>query len=497
MKKYMLALLGFIAFNATCFSQTIDSMISESKSGGVWQKNSLDVFTRDANCFITSVHTFAWDEGTQSWINSQLSNYTYQNNGDNSETIGQTWDGVNGVWVNNSKSIFFVSDQGTKRTYIYQNWDAGSGTWINGYKLWENMDAQGRTVTSEFDLYSDGQWQRIQRGLPSYNDAGFVASSIFQVWSNNAWQNNGKTTYDYTGNGKTIDYLWSIGESRWILFRRTYNDYIENTALSTKSLGQTLSGSEWSNFFRSNASYDNSNKVLSNAQQFWDANIQGWVNSSRTKMDYYSDGSQRYFQFDSWDATSGSWSYSYRVSNTDVSCTQSLQLVPVSTINNRVALLPKNGNGNNLIQRVPGMHPASRNSYLRNFNALASNGNRLVYDLSLNASGRPYEWEMIFSAAPKTGAIINSRADDAVIQGNKTFVISPNPAKSYFNVNLSGWKNTGNIILRLSDVSGKTILQHKMEATMQRIDLPSIQKGIYIVTIKSGKEIKTQKLVVE
>ena len=40
-------------------------------------------------------------------------------------------------------------------------------------------------------------------------------------------------------------------------------------------------------------------------------------------------------------------------------------------------------------------------------------------------------------------------------------------------------------------------MQHKMEAGMQRVDLPSIQKGIYIVTITSGKEIQTQKLVVE
>ena len=81
MKKYVLALFGFIAFNATSFSQTTDSMISESKTGGVWQKNSLDVFTRDANCDVTSVHSFTWDQGSQSWVNSQLSSYTSGNNG--------------------------------------------------------------------------------------------------------------------------------------------------------------------------------------------------------------------------------------------------------------------------------------------------------------------------------------------------------------------------------------------------------------------------------
>ena len=296
---------------------------------------------------------------------------------------------------------FFTSEQGTKRTYIYQNWDPGSGTWINSYKLWESLDALGRSVTSEFDLYSNEQWQRIQRSLLSYDDRNRVSSSVFQVWSNSAWLNNGKTTYDYTSDGKTIDYLWSIGESRWILFRRAYNDYIENTALSKKSLGQILSGSDWVNFFRNNASYNNNNRLLFTAQQFWDATSQVWNNSSRTKMDYYSDGSQRYFQFDSWDVSTNSWSYSYRVTNTDASCSQSLQLVPVSAINNRMALLPTGVNGQNLVQRIPGMHPASLNSYQRSFNPLASAGNRLVYDLSLNAAGRPYEFEMIFSGTPK------------------------------------------------------------------------------------------------
>lgn len=498
MKKYAFSMLACFAFYATCFSQTVDSTISEFKSGNTWQKTGLDIITRDANCSITAEHSFTWDEDTQTWISSQLFNYTINSNGENSEITSQTWDAANSVWVNSTKSIFFISNQGTRRTYIYQNWDAGSGTWVNIYKIWDNLDGQGRAVTSEYDLYSNGQWQRIQRGLMSYDENNRVAGSIFQVWGDNAWVNNGKTTYDYTGNGKTIDYLWSIGESRWILFRRAYNDYIENTTLSKKTLGQTLSGSDWLNAFRSNSSYDNNYKTLSNAQQFWGANNQGWVNSSKLKMDYYSDGSQHHFQFESWDPGTNSWSSGYRATSTDASsCTQILQLVPVSAVNSRVALLTSSVDGKNLIQRIPGTNEPARNNFQRTFNPLASSGNSLVYDLSLNAGNRSYAFEMILSNAPKTQPVVNNQQDNSIVANSNSFVISPNPAKSYFNVNLSGWKNTGNIILRLSDVSGKTILQHKMEATMQRIDLPSIQKGIYIVTITSGKEIKTQKLVVE
>lgn len=497
MRKYALAIIGCFALYATCFSQTVDSVLSEFKSGTVWQKSSLDIITRDESCSITSVQTLSWDDAAQSWVNAQLSHYTIKTNGDNSEVISQIWDATNNVWINSAKSIFFISNDGTRRTYISQNWDAGSGAWVNGYKLWDDLDGQGRTVTSEFDLFSNGQWQRIQRSLLSYDAGNRIAGSIFQMWGNNVWVNNGKTTYDYTGYGKTIDYLWDNGNSKWTLFRRTYNDYIENTALSKKSIGQILSGSDWQNAFRSNASYDNGNRLLSNAQQFWDTNSLLWVNGSRLKLDYYTDGSQNHYQFEGWDASANSWNSGFRTTSTDVSCTQSLELVPVSAANNRTALLAQSKNGKNLILRLPETKLPANNGVQRRFNPLAGNGNSLVYDLSLNSGGRQYAFEMVLSTAPKVKAISSNQSDNIIMAGKNGFVISPNPAKSYFNIDLSGWKSTGNIMLRLSDVSGKTILQHRMVAGMQRVDLPSIQKGIYIVTITSGKEIQTQKIVIE
>lgn len=497
MKKYALAILACFAFYVTSFSQTTDSILYEFKSNNTWQKSGLDIITRDESCSITSVQTFSWDDATQSWGNAQLTNYTYKTSGENSEVISQSWDATNNAWVNSSKSIFYISNDSTRRTYISQNWDAGSGTWVNGYKIWDDLDGQGRSVTSEFDLYSNGQWQRIQRSLLSYDAGNRVAGSIFQMWGDNKWVNNGKTTYDYTGYGKTIDYLWDIGNSKWTLFRRTYNDYIKNTVLSKKSIGQILSGSDWQNFFRSNASYDNGNRLLSSGQQFWDTNSLLWVNSSKLKLDYYTDGSQNHYQFEAWDASTNSWNSGFRSTSTDVSCIQSLQLVPVSAVNSRAALLAQSKNGKNLIMRLPETKLPANNGVQRKFNPLAGDGNSLVYDLSLNTGGRQYAFEMVLSTAPKAKAVNSNQADNIIVAGKSGFVISPNPARSYFNVDLSGWKSAGNIILRLSDVSGKTILQRRMGAGMQTVNLPSIQKGIYVVTITSGKEIQTQKIIIE
>jgi hypothetical protein len=75
----------------------------------------------------------------------------------------------------------------------------------------------------------------------------------------------------------------------------------------------------------------------------------------------------------------------------------------------------------------------------------------------------------------------------------------PNPARDYFVINTSLFKNTEVKILSVANSSGKTILQQKLTGSgMQRIDLPGhIQKGVYIVCVATGIEIYQQNLVVE
>ncbi len=497
MKKSLLAIIACLAFYVTCLSQTKDSVISESRTNGVWQKSGLDIFTRDASCSLVSVLSLLWDESSHAWVTSSLSKYSYNNSGGVSEVLSQSWDATNNVWVNSSQSVFFTSNEGTKKNYISQYWDAASNTWVNSYKITENVDEHGRTISSEFDLYSGIEWQKIQRSLLSYDADNHISKSIFQVWGGAAWVNNGKTTYDYSGKGISFDYLWDNGNSVWTIFRRTYNDYLENTALSEKSLGQIASGGNWENAFRSDASYNDENNLRSNSEQFWDAGTQSWINGFRLNLDYYADASQHHYQYENWDASTNSWGYGYRATSTDVLCPQNLQIVPVSTIDSRLALLPQNSGGKMLLHRMPETKAPSNNSIQRVFNPLAGDGKNLVYDVTLTNGGKQYAFELVLSADSKSKSISSAKTENAVTREQRNFVISPNPAKNYFNINLSSLKNAGDIKLKLSDISGKTIMQQKVIAGMQRVNLPSLQKGLYIVTLISGKEIRTQKLVVE
>lgn len=485
--------LAALAFASTSFSQTKDSMLSEMLINGVWQKYTLDITMRDADCNATSQLELAWNESTQSWVNSYLSVYKIDNTTDNIETVQQGWDATNNAWVNYSRSALLNSSNGKKRTYTFEFWDAGSNTYVGSYRLIDDHDSTGRTVVTEFDNFSNGEWQKVQRGLLHYDENGYVNDNIFQVWTNNAWVNNGRTISSYSGKGETIEYYWDIGNQSWIKTSRTFNNYIKGTN-AKKSLGQILSGTEWQNNFRSESNYNDDNLMYSNFQQTWDANSSVWINSSKASYDYYPNKSPHHFKFEAWDPSSNTWVYGFRTSSPDINCLQSLQVVPVVATKNTTGLSVQNKSDHYFLHSMP--QAKTSNNIQKIFNPLASDARHTVYDLTMNRNGKQYAYELILTTAVQSKTMNSKTTGNAVVSA-KAFTISPNPAKNYFNINLPAYKNAGDIILKISDMSGKVVMQKTTGAGMQRIDIASLQKGIYIVSIISGKEMQTAKLVVQ
>lgn len=73
------------------------------------------------------------------------------------------------------------------------------------------------------------------------------------------------------------------------------------------------------------------------------------------------------------------------------------------------------------------------------------------------------------------------------------FSLSPNPSVGHLNIS----HDYSSAQISIVDLSGKTILQLNDYFSNQRIDLSHIKKGIYLVQLKSGTYIETQKLVLK
>jgi hypothetical protein len=473
-KRSAIAVFICYSFSVTAIAQTTDSIFSENKINGIWQKNLLDIIARDNSCSILSDFQLTWDASNNKWINAFRSTYQYPEG--KVITLSQRWDALNSTWINSSKS--FYNTQGSPRIFQLQVWDAVLNTWINNYRSVETLNDEGLTVVSEFDLYGDNEWQKIQRSLFVYDANDLITEYIFQVWMNNTWLNNNKTTNNYT-TGTSFTDLWDAGNKRWTKFQRTFNDYLNNTINPQRSLNQVYSGAAWQNAQRSEATYNSNDQMLSNSQQFWDAGMQAWVNASQINTDYYSSGNINHFEFKGWDAFSNSWSIGFREKFTDINCSQGIQFIPVTQV--------KNNNTKTI----------AANTIKSVLNPLASDAHKLVFDVTFNNGQSQQQFQMILSSGQVPQKINSQTKNEATGKSNSGFILSPNPARNYFNINLSAYKNAGSIMLKLTDMSGKLILQQKLNATIQRVDLPSLQKGIYIVTIISGKETHNQKLVIE
>jgi hypothetical protein len=68
-RRFVLAILICFIFFATINAQTKDSVFSENKVNGVWQKVELDIVTRNNLCAIVSVLQLRWNESSHLWRN--------------------------------------------------------------------------------------------------------------------------------------------------------------------------------------------------------------------------------------------------------------------------------------------------------------------------------------------------------------------------------------------------------------------------------------------
>ncbi len=87
----------------------------------------------------------------------------------------------------------------------------------------------------------------------------------------------------------------------------------------------------------------------------------------------------------------------------------------------------------------------------------------------------------------------------AAPENNGSFALYPNPANNTFNIIINN-TNNGTYGMRVSDITGKTMIQRSIElqkgTQTLNVDAAALSSGIYFVTIAGNDKIQTQKLVI-
>ena len=77
------------------------------------------------------------------------------------------------------------------------------------------------------------------------------------------------------------------------------------------------------------------------------------------------------------------------------------------------------------------------------------------------------------------------------------FIIKPNPAKNYFVISHDA-SAPSDALVNITDFSGRSVFKQTITLSgEQKINISALPKGVYMVTINTGDNITTQKLVIE
>jgi hypothetical protein len=97
------------------------------------------------------------------------------------------------------------------------------------------------------------------------------------------------------------------------------------------------------------------------------------------------------------------------------------------------------------------------------------------------------------------GKFAYSRISYITIDANGMHIsIYPNPAHSYFVIGNYESMDVSNASIVLRDITGRTLINQKFNNSIeQKINIPSLSKGLYVVSVVAPGYVHTQKLLVE
>ena len=75
------------------------------------------------------------------------------------------------------------------------------------------------------------------------------------------------------------------------------------------------------------------------------------------------------------------------------------------------------------------------------------------------------------------------------------FFISPNPNNGEFEINLSYLKS--NTRLEILDLSGKLIYENIIDSRNKSVNINSISRGVYLISLIENGNRKTKKLIIK
>lgn len=476
-KKLLCPLLLLSSFKT--FAQVKDTVYYDQKISGVWYTTVLNELTYDDNCVIDWRLSKIWDAATQLWINASRSKDKYDASGNFIETLEESWDRTTESWNKSSRYIQTVSTDGLTTTFGFQFWDNFMKTWINTYRATNTRNVTGDSIVTLFDFYTNNSWQNSSKSLLILNKDGITQESLSESWQNNSWIKNYRQVFTYTDNylqALNNGFVWDASKQGWVLRDINKVSYHQPGMQEKASVSQILINNQWQFVRRSKSTFNSMDMQASSVSELWDTDTNEWIKNLRFGYSYYKDGASKTSVTEFYDTSANEWNSGYRIRNTHHGCLINVTLKtedadkPFNSLITKIKMLTDKGN-----ESVIDVGLIQKNKFM----AANKKVPKLLITLSKNK-------------------ILNKVSAEQVTQNaSNEITLAPNPARHYFTLSLKqDIQKTAT--LKITDMTGKVVLQQALAGSnVQKINIEGITKGLYIVTVVSGKSTFNQKLIIQ
>jgi len=472
----------FLVFACNSFSQVNDTIIFQTKfANNPWQLFAREILTYDDNCNILTERGERWDVASHSWINLYSHTNRYDEAGNLSVTVSKAWDEKKNAFINSTRNLYDFD--GSHETSTFQFWSEPDNNWVNDSRYMIDRNKDDLTTFLKVQYYVDNRWEDVARDFFVYGDNNIEVAAKEQAKVNGVWENSIKTVqylFHHASKGTANTYTWNNVTESWDKVGRELIAYLSGTANITEQISQDYVANRWENSRKMIVIYNKDNLKVFDVIRSWDSKSQSWVNLFRDFQDYYSNGATHHLQMDAWDEASKRWIDSYRMTFTNNGCRIAANLIAGNTNS-----IQKSGKSNEIV--ASGI-PIGR---------MANDGHKVIYDLRsiinpANKSVIPLQMTLTTQRPERITGITSENISE---KKQQDFLISPNPAGKYFYV---GFNTAGkSAILKITDLAGRAMLQAPLKNNNEKVDISNISKGLYIVSVISGREILSKKLVVE
>lgn len=447
MKKIIIASV-LLMFCSIGFSQNINSKLAENA------KNVHEIISKQNIWVLDTILGYS-GQGTTGWDFDQTE-IVKSRNERGLPTLIELREKIYGTatWVNVYQSQISYFDNDSIFEFKVKEWNTNTNNWNSNLSYYEKKDEDGKFIETYLKYWdNDGQYFYAgDRNLYYYNSNSTLNYILDQDWYN-GWDDLYKYFYYYDENNNDTLILQQNNVGFWRdlwITRKTYDE--QNLMTKYQEWGYDNYWDEWYDYLLTDYTYYDNGKIQSEFTQRYDLDAEEWYNASKT--DYYYNENWLLSWKEEYDLeTSGNslkYEYTYN-SNLDET---SFFLYSLSS------------KGWTLFYKV-------FDTYDANFNQTS------FYSQTLDGSWyntikEEYFWNNFLSVEN--------------IYNDNEISIYPNPASDFINILAENF-----VKAEIIDISGTVIIS----STKSQVDISNLENGLYIVFIKTNKNISTKKIIIE